>query len=164
MRLCCQRSFVTDKRKETDDQNYLDSCILINTIIKRLRKSTYKELSEKNWWFYLSTPKATYKFLDLFKKLFLAFPFFQQDICYVKGSVQRNWKQFLSVTWPTKYLRKKILDPRNTHENKCWTHKRTVTSWHKTHDSTKPTEFSTVMRNWLVWNLKKNQLLNSKHL
>ena len=76
----------------------------------------------------------------------------QQDICYcyVKVGVLRNWKQlFLSVTYsvfigagvrylfvlishlsihevPTKHPRGKILDPRNIHEKKFWTHEITM--------------------------------------
>ena len=73
-------------------------------------------------------------------------PSLQQDICFVKVGVQRNWKQLvLSVTYsicteggvwqlfifilhlcilelPTKHPREKFLDPQSTHEKKFWTH------------------------------------------
>ena len=48
----------------------------------------------------------------------------------------------------TKYPREKISDPQNIHENKIRTLEGTMTRWnetHKTHDSTKPTEFSTLL-------------------
>ena len=51
----------------------------------------------------------------------------QQDICYVKVYVLKNWKQlFLSklMYWRGTYetSARRILDPRNSHEKKIWTH------------------------------------------
>ena len=48
----------------------------------------------------------------------------------------------------TKDSREKISDPQNIHENKIRTLEGTMARWnetHKTHDSTKPTEFSTLL-------------------
>ena len=89
--------------------------------------------------------------------------FLQQDIWYVKMSVERNWRQlFLSITYsvfiaggmwhlfllisylpihelPTKYPREKLLDPRNIHEKKFRAHEVTMARdsrdkrWHEIH-------------------------------
>ena len=48
---------------------------------------------------------------------------------------------------PAKYPRENILDQRNTHEKKFWTHEGAMARWHephKTHDGTSPMEFSTL--------------------
>ena len=49
---------------------------------------------------------------------------------------------------PTKYPQKKILDPRNTHEKKFWTHEIPTKTWW--HDGTKPKRPTTARnpRNW----------------
>ena len=50
---------------------------------------------------------------------------------------------------PMKYPRKKVSDPRNTHEKKLRTHESTVARWyeaHETHDGTRLTEFSTIVK------------------
>ena len=46
---------------------------------------------------------------------------------------------------PTKDSREKIWDPRHTHGKKFRTHEGTMTRWHETHDSARPTEFSALI-------------------
>ena len=47
---------------------------------------------------------------------------------------------------PTKYPREKILDPRNTHEKKFWTHEIPMKAgWHGGTKLTRPMKFTTLI-------------------
>ena len=57
------------------------------------------------------------------------------------------WTAVMLVIRHTPIICDKVLDSRNTHKKKLRTHEGTVARWHETHDGTRPTEFSTLLRN-----------------
>ena len=60
------------------------------------------------------------------------------------------WTAVMLVIKHTPIICDKVLDSRNTHKKKLRFHEGTVARWHEaheTHDGTRPTEFSTLLRN-----------------